>query len=100
MVLPMFRPISGSCLGPKSKAATPPMTTSSGTPSPKRQRQPRPLELGPGPTTVLRRTDTELRVFVFEKKTEFEEERDEGFDGGRRREADIRDVEQRDNSIL
>lgn len=32
----MFRPISGSCFGPKTSAATPAITTNSGTPNPKK----------------------------------------------------------------
>ena len=43
IAFPMLRPISGSFLGPKSRAATPAMTTSSGTPSPNKQRQSRPV---------------------------------------------------------
>ena len=39
-VFPMLRPISGSCLGPNTSAATPAMTASSGTPSPKRHLHP------------------------------------------------------------
>ncbi|RWR87927.1 LOW QUALITY PROTEIN: protein ALP1-like protein [Cinnamomum micranthum f. kanehirae] len=39
----MLRPTSGSFLGPKRRAATPAMTTSSGTPSPNKQRQSRPV---------------------------------------------------------
>lgn len=38
-VLPILRPTSGSCFGPKTRAETPTITTISGTPSPKMQLQ-------------------------------------------------------------
>jgi hypothetical protein len=39
----MLRPTSGNFLGPKTMAATPAITTSSGTPNPKRALQVKPL---------------------------------------------------------
>lgn len=41
-VLPMLRPTSGNFLGPKTMAATPAITTSSGTPNPKSALQVKP----------------------------------------------------------
>lgn len=41
-VLPILLPISGNFLGPKTSAATPAITTSSGTPSPNKHVQDRP----------------------------------------------------------
>ncbi|KAL0903611.1 hypothetical protein M5K25_028002 [Dendrobium thyrsiflorum] len=55
-VFPILRPISGSFFGPKTSAATPAMTTSSGTPSPNRQRQSSPRELWPPPVLLRRAT--------------------------------------------
>uniref|UniRef100_A0A7C9D2P8 Uncharacterized protein n=1 Tax=Opuntia streptacantha TaxID=393608 RepID=A0A7C9D2P8_OPUST len=42
----MLRPISGSFLGPKTRAATPAMTASSGTPRPNKELQEKPLRAG------------------------------------------------------
>lgn len=44
-VFPILRPTSGSFLGPKTRATTPAITTSSGTPSPNKQLQEKPLFL-------------------------------------------------------
>lgn len=51
-VLPMLRPTSGNFLGPKTRAATPAITTSSGIPNPKMALQVRPLFLLLPPLTL------------------------------------------------
>jgi hypothetical protein len=84
-VLPIVRPISGSCFGPKTSAATPAITTISGTPNPKRH-----LHSSAG-DLVRRGRETENRgtcgACLAEKESEAWVAREEGLLLRRRREA-------------
>lgn len=75
MVLPKLRPISGSFFGPKTSAATPAITTSSGTPSPNKQRHPR----APPPCCRRRRGARAALPPPETRNRELEEAREEGF---------------------
>lgn len=80
-VFPILRPTSGNFLGPKTRATTPAITTSSGTPSPNKQVQDKPFffplsRLDLFPWAMVKG----LRVLV--KKDELEEEKDKVFVDG------------------
>ena len=90
-VLPILFPTSGNFLGPKTRAATPAITTSSGTPRPNKALQVRPflalstlvLVVAPPSTRVLLLGLVllkKVRVALLVKKVELEEEK--GRDGG------------------
>ena len=79
-VLPILFPTSGNFLGPKTKAATPAITTSSGTPRPNKALQVRPFLALWLPLVVLPRTRelqdlVLLKKAVVLKKVELEEEK-------------------------
>lgn len=66
----MLRPTSGNFLGPKTRAATPAITTSSGTPSPNKALQVRPLFL-----FLLTDTLTLFTLALFNNKVDKDEEK-------------------------
>lgn len=76
MVLPRLRPTSGNFLGPKTTAATPAITTSSGTPSPNKALQVKPFVLLVPILALFNRSEVVLELEA--KKDKFEEDEENG----------------------